>query len=244
MITIKRNKEPKLERPTFNVDDELDKKLNEFEITKLMNKSNFSLFLGKAGSGKSSLLISFLKTKKLFKRVYEQIFLFMPANSRASIKGGFFDKYLDPEQIFDDVKLDDLERVYDIAKENALEGNKTLIIFDDVQKYFKQSDNEKLLLHIINNRRHARVSIWFACQTYKSIPPQIRQGLTDIFCFKINKKEMENIFLEQIEQHKEKFIEILEICYKNPHDFLYINTNSQKLFSNWDEIIISTDNIQ
>ena len=73
------------------------------------------------------------------------------------MNGGFFDKYLDPEQFFDDVKLDDLERVYDIAKENALEGNKTLIIFDDVQKYFKQSDNEKLLLHIINNRRHAEV---------------------------------------------------------------------------------------
>ena len=50
-MNIIKNKEPKLLMPSFSVDTELDKKLNEYEITKLMNKSNFSLFLGKAGSG-------------------------------------------------------------------------------------------------------------------------------------------------------------------------------------------------
>ena len=78
-----------------------------------MNKSNFTLFLGKAGSGKSSLLISFLQTPSLFKKVYHNIFLFMPSNSRNSIRNGFFDKNLPADQIYDDVNLENLQAVYD-----------------------------------------------------------------------------------------------------------------------------------
>ena len=89
-INIKQNKKPKLCMPSFNVDNELSSKLNEYEITKLMNKSNFTLFLGRAGSGKTSLMTSFLKSPQLFKKVYHTIFLFMPSNSRSSLKDNFF----------------------------------------------------------------------------------------------------------------------------------------------------------
>jgi ABC-type multidrug transport system ATPase subunit len=57
-----------------------------------MNKSNFTLFLGRAGSGKTSLIKLFLKTIDLFYEAYYQIILFMPSSSRSSIKDGFFDK--------------------------------------------------------------------------------------------------------------------------------------------------------
>jgi acyl carrier protein len=56
-----------------------------------MNKSNFTIFLGKAGQGKTSLLISFLNTSSLFKYVYDNVIVFMPTNSRSSIKDNFFD---------------------------------------------------------------------------------------------------------------------------------------------------------
>jgi hypothetical protein len=154
------------------------------------------------------------------------------------MKDNFFDKNIPEDQIFDNVSYEDLLSVYDIAKENALENFNTLIIFDDTQKYFKEKLIEKLLLHIINNRRHARISIWLCCQNYITIPRTIRQGLTDLFIFKINKTEMKNIFNEQIEQFKDNFMNIMKNVYDKPHTFLYINTNSQRLFKNWDEIII------
>ena len=237
MIRIIENKEPQLRRPKFNVDGKLDSKLDDFEITRLMNKSNFTLFLGKAGSGKSSLVISFLNSPPLFRKVYHTIILFMPPNSRASIQGGFFDKNLPQDQIYDELNLENLQSAYDIAKENANEGFKTLIVFDDTQKYFK-GECEKLLLHMVNNRRHAHLSLWCVAQTYMSIPRQVRQGFTDLFVFKINKREMENIFEEQIEQLKDKFIDILKFVFREPHDFMYINTESQRIFSNWDELVI------
>jgi len=236
-IIIKKNIAPILKIPKFSVDTELDEKLNNFELTKLLNKSNFTLFLGKAGSGKSSLLISFLQTNSLFKRVYNNIFLFMPSNSRSSIKNGFFDKNIPEENIFDDVTIENLQKVYNEAQEYALENYNTLIIFDDVQKYFK-GENEKLLLHIINNRRHARLSIWVACQTFNSIPKQVRQGLTNLFIFKVNKNEMENIFIEMVEQHKKFFLDITNYVFDKEHNFLFLDTNSQRLFKNFDELFI------
>ena len=76
-IEIKHNDAPKLRKPRFTVDTELHNKLNEYEITKLMNRHNFTLYLGKAGSGKSTLLISMLNTPSLFKGVYHTIILFV-----------------------------------------------------------------------------------------------------------------------------------------------------------------------
>ena len=238
MIEIKKNKEPKLNRPSFSVDGKLNDKLDEFELTKYINRSHFSVFLGKAGSGKSSLIISFLKTKTLFYKTYHNIFVFMPPNSRKSIKDTFFDKYLPADQIFDELDYENLDEVYNRSRTNADEGFRTLIILDDVQKSLKDKDIQKLLLNMINNRRHLRITIWFACQTYKSIPQQVRMGITDLFLFKVNKKEMENIFEEQIENHKDMFVEILKVAYIEPHDFLYVNTLEQKVFKNFDEIII------
>ena len=239
-IEIKNNKIPKLVMPSFTVDHILADKLNKFEIFKLMNKSNFTLFLGKAGSGKSSLLIGLLGSKTGFRKVYNQIFLFCPPNSRQSIKDGFWSK-LPEEQIYDELNLDNLQEVYDAAQKNALEGMKTLIILDDVQKALK-GKCEKFLLHIINNRRHSFISIWIAAQNYYQIPKSVRSGLTDAFIFKASKKEMESINEEQIETTQDKFLDIIhKYCFKEPHDFLYVNTNTQRLFSNWNELILNDE---
>ena len=90
---------------------------------------------------------------------------------------------------------------------------------------------------MINNRRHARLSIWQCCQNYFQL--LLRAGLTDLFIFKVNKSELENIFLDQVEQYHYYFMKIMKMVYNEPHNFLYINTNSQRLFFNWNEILIN-----
>ena len=120
--------------------------------------------------------------------------------------------------------------------ENAAEGYKSLLIFDDVQKDFK-GECEKKLLQICNNRRHGRISIIFCVQSYKALSRPARNALSNLIIFKINKSQMKDIFDEQIETMKDKFEEILKISFKNKHDFMAIDTNSQRCFLNWDEII-------
>lgn len=238
-IDIIHNKAPKLKLPTFSVDGELSEKLNDYEITKLMNKSNFTLFLGKPGSGKTSQIVAFLNTPSLFKSVYHNVFLFMGKNSRDSIKDSFFDKEIPPECIFDELTFDNLDSVYEKIKEDSEEGYKSLIIMDDVQRSMKEVDVQKLLLHMVNNRRHLGLSVWLANQNYISIPRSVRMVLTDLFVWKVNKKEMENIFNEVVEMHKDKFMDIMKYLYNESHSFMYINTNSQRIFSNFDEIKIT-----
>lgn len=238
MISIKRNESPPLKRPTFLVDGKLDEKLDNYEITKLMNKSNFTLFLAPAGSGKTTMIVSLLNTPELFKKVFHTVYLFMGKNSRDSIKGSFFDKKIPPENIFDELTAENLNEVYERIKADADEDYRSLIIFDDTQRQMKEHEVEKLLLHIVNNRRHLKTSLWTANQNYMALPRGVRIGLTDIFVWKIRKREMENLLTEQIEADKNVFNSLQKVLFKEPHDFMYINTGSQRIFNNWDEIII------
>ena len=237
MLKLKNNKKPNLNIPSFSVDSKLKDKLDNIEIFKLMNKSHFALFLGKAGSGKSSLVISFLNSKDAFKKCFHNVFLFCPANSRSSIKDDFWENNLEEEQIYDDLTIDNLIDAYSKIEQDSLQGFKSLIILDDVQKNLK-GDCEKFFLHIINNRRHNRICIWICCQNYKTIPLQVRLTLTDLFIFKVGKQEIENIYEELTEIDKNKFNIITNNAYKNLGDFIYLNCLSQKLFNNWDEIIL------
>jgi hypothetical protein len=237
-IEIIKNKAPALARPEFSVDGRLAKKLDHFEVTKLMNKSNFTLYLGKAGSGKTSMLVSMLNTPSLFKGVFHNVFLFMGKNSRDSIKGSFFDKEVPPEDIFDELTFENLNAVYDKIRDDAEEGYKSLIIMDDVQRQMKDSEVQKLLLHLVNNRRHLKSTLFLANQNYKSLPKQVRMVLTNLFVWKVNKKEFESLFEEQVEMHKDRFLDVLSTLYKDPHDFLFIDTSTQRIFDNFDEIVI------
>lgn len=238
-ITIKQNEAPELKLPKFTVDDELHKKLNDYELTKLMNQHNFTLFLGMPKSGKSSLTIGFLQTKTMFKGVFHNIFLFCPPNSRASIKNDFWGKNLPEDQIYDDLTLETLGAAYNMAQVDGQEGFQSLIVIDDMQSALKNMDIQKLLLHMVSNRRHAKLSIWLLCQSYFTIPRMVRNSLTNLFVFKVSKNDMTEIFKEVIEMDFDKFTHVLENSFKKKHDFLFINRETKQLFINWDEIIYS-----
>lgn len=239
-IRIKVNDKPNLHSPTFLCDKKIHEKLDAYDATSLINKSNFSLFLGKPGSGKTSLMVSMLNTPCLFKRCFHNIFVFMPAHSRGSLKNNIFEQ-LPPDQLYDHLNIETIDEVFDKIEENAEEKKLSLIILDDVQQYLKDKHVAKRLLEIAANRRHLRTSIWIMAQTYRSIPRQVRQVITNLFVFKISKSEMENIFSEQVELFKEHFQNVLKKAYKEPHDYLFIDTGSQRLFKGFDEILMDEE---
>jgi hypothetical protein len=162
----------------------------------------------------------------------------MGKNSRDSIKGSFFDKKLAPENIFDILDIENLSTVYEQIQDHSDAKETSLVIFDDVQKEFRDKFVEKQFLRMVNNRRHLRSSFWVANQTYFGLPRQIRMGITDIFLFHVSKTELACVNEEQLELPKDVFNLVIKNCFKEPHDFMYLNGNSQRVFSNWDEIII------
>lgn len=226
--------------PSFLCDTKLHSKLDEFEATSLLNRSTMTLFLGKPGSGKTSLMVSFLQTPSLFKKCFHSIYVFMPAHSRGSLKNNIFAQ-LPEDQLYDQLNVDTINDVFSKVQENAEEKRFSLIVMDDVQAFLKDKLVAKRLMEICANRRHLRCSIWLMNQTYRSIPRQIRQVITNIICFKINKTEMENIFSEQVEIFKDHFQRIIHKAFKEPHDYLLIDTGSQRLFRNFDEILLDEE---
>ena len=230
---------PKFKMPEFKVDEPLSKHLDDDPLLSNMNKSFCCGLIGKAGSGKTSLMVSFLQTPKKFKKVFNKIYVFMPNSSRNSMKNNIFD-VLPEDQLFEGVSYEILSEVYERLLESTEDNHKSLLVFDDVQSYLKNKEVEVNLLHIIANRRHLRCSFFIIAQNYNKIPKNIRQSFTDIFLFNVGKEEYINIFEENINLSKDDFSKVLteyrSIKKTESNSFIYIH-DKDKIFINWNEII-------
>ena len=236
MLSLKINDKPDLTICKMNCDTGLHKKLDQYELTKFMNGHHTNLLIGKPRSGKTSLLYSLFKSPKLFKKVFQKIYLFQPSASRNSMVDNIFN-VLPEEQKFDDLSFDNLNQVMAEIKEHDKDIN-TCIIFDDMTAYLKNLDVKQIMKELIFNRRHLHVSIFFLVQTYKSIEKDIRKLFSNIFIFKVSKNELETIFDELVEMDKKYILPISKIVYDQPYKYLFINLESQRLFKEFDEIII------
>ena len=78
MIKIIKNEITMMKKPKMNVDNILHEKLNEYPLLSTLNKSFIMALIGKPGSGKSHFLISLLKSKPLFNKVFENIIILFP----------------------------------------------------------------------------------------------------------------------------------------------------------------------
>jgi hypothetical protein len=239
-MKLKQHTEVELKLPEFEVDKPLSSHLDEIPLLSYLNKSFACAFIGRAGSGKTSLMTGLLQTKNKFKKVFHKIYLFMPTYSRNSMKKCVFD-CLPEKQIFDTLNLENLTLVEQAIKENANNNILSLIIFDDVQDGFK-GECEKLMLKLINNRRHLRTSIIVIAQSYMKISLSVRKALTNLFLFNLSKEDYATIHDERIYLSKEEWDEILKYYRKlnksKKGNFLFIDPELSKIFINWDEIII------
>lgn len=234
-MEIKKNKSPHLEPCKMNCDSGLHKKLDKFELSKFMNCHSTNMFLGRPGSGKTSLVVSLFKSKEMLYHIYHNVYLFQPSQSRASMKDNIFDSI---DNKYDELTYENLEDVINqIKDEDPKYCN--CIIFDDMGAYLKDKSIKKLMKELIYNRRHLRTSIFFLCQTYLSVEKDIRKLFSNLFVFRVSKKELELIFDELVEQAKEMVLPISKLVYDQPYNFLFINTDSGRLFKNFDEILFS-----
>jgi hypothetical protein len=216
----------------------LDAKLDLYDVTSFMNCHSTNLFLGKPKSGKTSLLYSFFKSPQLFRKLFTKIFLFQPTSSRVNMSDQLFN-VLPDDQLFDELNEENLTFVMqEIESEESPRGN-NCIIFDDMTSYLKEPENLKILKKLIFNRRHIHTSIFFLVQTYKSVPKEIRKLFNNMFIFKVSKNELNDIFDEVIEHSKNDLLEISKIVFDKPHEYLFINTDTQRLFKGFDEILIT-----
>ena len=240
MIKVIENNKPNIEKIRFECDNEIHTKLNEFPLARdFLNKSNTTLFIGRQGSGKTSLMVNIVK--KLYKKCFHFIYVFMPHSSRKSLKNNIFDKYLDESQLYEELNEETIEDLYAKLKDNSENNYRSLVIFDDVQKALKNNDVLRSLKNIIANQRHLKVCNFILLQNYFSLDKSLRELANNIIMFKLNKSQTEKIFNESIESAKDKFHDIRNVVFDKPYSYMFINLPSQRIFKEWDEIIYNDD---
>lgn len=238
-ITIKKNEAPSLPKCEMICDGGLHEKLNKYELTKFLNAHETNLFIGAPGSGKTSLLYSFFKSGKIFRKTFHNIFLFQPTHSRASMKDDLFAK-IPEDQIYDELTYDNLDNVMSRIKGEEKKYN-NCILFDDVTASLKDAEIKKLLKQLVMNRRHLSCSIIFLVQTWYSIERDIRKLFSNIFCFRVSKQELQNIFDEVVESKSKYINDISRLVFDEKYKYLFINVPTQRLFDGFNEIIINEE---
>lgn len=236
MIRIIENDKPKLKECKMLCDTKLSDKLDDYELTSFLNNHSTTLFIGRPRSGKTSLLYSFFKSKKLMNKVFDKVFLFQPSASRASMSDKLFDRIPD-DQKYEELTL---ENLIDAESKLSEDGN-NVILMDDQTAYLKNKETLKKLKELVFNRRHKHLSIYFLVQTWYSVPKEIRKMFSNIFIFKVSKNEMTAIFDEVIEHNMDYVLPLLKLVYDKPYQYLFVNTDSQRLFKGFDEIVLGDD---
>ena len=231
----------KLKKPTLPptqmlCDKGLHPKLDAYEMTKYLNSHSTNLLLGKPRSGKSSLMWSMLRSRKMLNKVYNNVYLFQPSHSRTSIKNNIFKKH-DKDKMFDELTFEDLYDVVERIKATDKDEN-NVIIFDDMSAYLKNKETLQLFKELIFNRRHLRTSIFFLNQTFMSVPKELRRLFSNIFLFKVGQNELSNVFTELVEDDNVRGLQsvIAKRVFDKPYNYLFINTDNQDFFKGFDRI--------
>ena len=244
-IYLKENKKMKLQIPEFNCDyNVVGEHLNKYDMLKHFNAYSFDTFIGKPGSGKTSLLIGFLtgkKKNKIYRKSFNNVIVVMPSSSRNSMVKNPFKNYHE-DKMYDELNSDVINDIYNKLLNSSSENENSLIIMNDVGASLKNMDIQKQLKNIIYNRRHLKTKIIMLCQSFQSMPREIRKLINNIIMFKPSKVEFEKLFEELFETKKDIALQLLKF-YEQKHDYLMLNVDSQRIYKNFDEIIIDENNI-
>ena len=245
-ITEIKNDKLELKVPKFKCDNCLTKR----DITPYPNRNGFFMIIaGTMGAGKTSFLISSLTSSKVWRKCWDNIYLIMPSNSRASLKKNPF-KNLKGSNIHDELTYDALGQIDEEidGRESDSDGDKenSLLIIDDQTQALKNYSIQALLRHMVLNSRHKRLSEIILTQYLNAIPLALRKNASDIvLCNQPrNTKELNSIIEEYIGLDKEKGMDILRYCFKRKYDKLIMNltaSDGPEYFRNFNKLVFNNE---
>ena len=240
-MRIKPLDKPNLKQIKMNCDSIIHEKLTKYPmVNDAWSTNSYNVVCGKMGQGKTSLLTNLVKN--VFNKCFENIYVIMPSNSRASIENDIFGKHIPAEQLYDTLTPEILMDIYEKLQENSDEGYNSLLLIDDFQAQLKEPEIVKALQKIITKMRHLRTTVFLLQQNFQALVKPLRQLVSNLIVFNLGKSALDFIFEEIVQMEKKKIQSLIDISFKDPHDWILINFHrSKKIYKMFDEILIDDD---
>lgn len=230
---------PNVEKISFNCDEKICPSLDKYPMVRdNLNTFKTTVILGRQGSGKTSLTVNIVK--KLYKKKFHKIYLFMPKTSIASLKSNIF-SVLPDDQVFEELNYQNITELNETIKENRENGLKSIIIMDDVQRALKDNNVIKVFKEMIANQRHLNCSFLILLQNYFALDNKVRELIHNVIFFKMDKKQNKKIFEECAEMPQSVFNEINDFIFDEPYNWCLINQRNKKIYKMFDEVEINDD---
>lgn len=237
MKIIEKKSNIDLTLPKFNCDQILSHQISP----NLPRHHHNWIFSGKPASGKTSLALSLLTSrgkKKQYRGVFDNIYVIMPQSSINSLERNPFKEH-DQNKMFHELTEEVLDNIIDQLQENATWLENSLIVCDDFASSLKNPQLLRQLNHLCANRRHYRVSLWFLVQGIRFLPRSFRRLITHVSLWKFNHQdEMKQIKEELSPLPSKQMDEVFRFTFRNKHDFLFMDLATQKLYRNFNKLII------
>lgn len=236
-MRIENLEKPDLKKVKMNCDDVIDNRLTKYPmVDDLWSKTSFNVVCGKMGSGKTSLVTNLVK--KVFKKCFHNIYVFIPENSRSSIDNDIYGKHIPSSDLYSTLTQDYLYEVYDKLQENSAEGEFSFLLIDDFQAQLKDPQILLVLQKIITKMRHLRVTIFLLNQNFQALQKSLRELITNLIVFNVGKSQLNKIFDEVVQMDKNKYQDLIDLAFQNKNDWLAINVNgSRNIYRMFDKII-------
>ena len=170
--------------------------------------------------------MALLTSKDLFRKTFDNVLVFMPPSSRASLPSKVLENLEYPP--FDELTPENLRRAIEIVEDNAAQDPplNSLMMFDDVTAALKDHAMLRDMTHLSFSRRHLRCSIWMLSQTLVSVPLALRKNFTHLYLFKPrNFKELEHLWQEYTSSRAEAEA-LTKTVWREPHDVLLLHTET------------------
>ena len=224
----------KFKKVRFNCDEPICEDMTKLTQWGHISKTNFTVFLGRPGSGKTSLMTSIITNKNLYRGKFDNILLVMPSQSRSSLQDELL---IDESKIYTELTDESVDSILERIQEYSSADENTLLILDDVASSLKSSSYiQQKLAYIVYNMRHLKTSIFLLVQSYLTIPRNLRKNITNLIVFKLSKSEMAAIGQEILEMNNSEINQLMRL-YTEKYDYLCINVQSQEICKNQNRVI-------